>query len=339
MKIDMEFQDYYKILGISKNASRDEIQRAYRKLARKYHPDVNKEKGAEERFKKINEANEVLKDPEKRKLYDAYGQDWQRGGQQQEFWQNQHFSHRSGPKGQTRTFRFGNDGSFGEASEFSDFFNNLFGHGFSRGQKENRSYSGDMPGQSNEAELTVSLSDVCRGTTKTFSIQTYEADNSGRIRPVTKTLQVKIPKGVTDGGIIRLVGQGQKSEDFGASGDLLLRINIAPDPRFKINGHDLLTVVAISPWEAALGTRIPIQTVNNSVSLTVPKGSQNGKKLRLRGKGIPRPEGTPGDIIVELEVKMPEHLTNEEELLFKEISKKSGFNPRDKFHQKAGSYV
>ena len=335
----MEFQDYYKILGISKNASRDEIQRAYRKLARKYHPDVNKEKGAEERFKKINEAHEVLKDPEKRKLYDAYGHDWQHGGQRQQFWQNQHFSHKSGPKGQTRTFRFGNDGSFGEASQFSDFFNSLFGHGFSRSQKEDSFYSGDMSGQSHEAELTVSLSDVCRGATKTISLQTYEADNSGRIRPVTRTLQVKIPKGMTDGGIIRLAGQGQKRADFRAPGDLLLRINIAPDPRFKIHGHDLLTVVAISPWEAALGTKIPIQTIDSSVSLVIPKGSQNGKKLRLRGKGLPRSEGTPGDIIVELEVKMPEHLNTEEELLFKEISKKSRFNPREKFHQKAGSYI
>ena len=335
----MEFQDYYKILGVSKNASRDEIQRAYRKLARKYHPDVNKDKGAEERFKKINEANEVLKDPEKRKLYDAYGQGWQRGGQQQQFWQNQHFSRKSGTKEQTRTFRFSNDGSFGESSGFSDFFNSLFGHEFSRGQKENSFYSDDIPGQSHEAELTVSLLDVCRGTTKTISFQTYEADNSGQIRPVTKTLQVKIPKGVTDGGIIRLAGQGQKSADFDAPGDLLLCVNIAPDSRFKINGYDLLTVVAISPWEAALGTKIPIQTVDNIVSLTVPKGSQNGKKLRLRGQGIPRREGTPGDIIIELEVKMPEHLTNEEEQLFKELSEKSEFNPREKYYQRAGSYV
>jgi curved DNA-binding protein len=335
----MEFHDYYKILGVSKNASRDEIQRAYRKLARKYHPDVNKDKGAEERFKKINEANEVLKDPEKRKLYDAYGQDWQSGGQQQQYWQNQHFSHKPGPKGQTRTFRFSNDGDFGESSNFSDFFNSLFGHEFSRGHKENSFYSDGNPGQSHEAELTVSLVDVCRGTTKTISFQTYETDNNGQIRPMTKTLQVKIPKGVTDGGIIRLAGQGQKSADFGAPSDLLLHVNIAPDPRFKINGHDLLTVVTISPWEAALGTKIPIQTVDSSVTLTVPKGSQNGKKLRLRGKGIPRHEGTPGDIIVELEVKMPEHLTNEEEQLFKELFKKSRFNPREKYYQRAGSYV
>jgi len=335
----MEFQDYYKILGVSKNASQEEIQRAYRKLARKYHPDINKDKESEEQFKKINEANEVLKDPEKRKLYDAYGKDWQRGSQQQQYWQDQNFSQRTGPRGNSRTFHFGKDGSFGEAGEFSDFFNSLFGHGFSRSQKAGSFYTEDMPGQSQEAELTVSLSDVYHGATKTISFQTYEADNSGQVRPVTKTLQVKIPKGVTDGGIIRLGGQGQKGIGRGAPGDLLLRINIAPDPRFKIEGYDLHTVVALSPWEVALGAKIPIQTVDGNVFLNVPKGSQNGKKLRLRGKGIPRSKGTPGDIIVELEVKVPEHLTSEEEKLFKEISKKSKFNPREKFYQKAGSYV
>ncbi len=334
----MEFQDYYKILGVAKNSSQDEIHRAYRKLARKYHPDVNKDKSTVERFKKINEANEVLKDPEKRKLYDAYGKDWQHGGQQQEHWQD-NFSKRAGSKGKGRTFRFSSDGSFGEAGNLSEFFNSFFGQSFDHRQQEDGFSTDDMPGRKHQAELTVSLSDVCHGATKTISFQTYEADNIGQIRPVTKTLQVKIPKGITDGGIIRLAGQGQKNQDYRTPSDLLLRINIATDPRFKIDGHDLHTVVAISPWEAALGTKIPIQTIDGNVSLTVPKGSQNGKKLRLRGKGIPRRKGIPGDIIVELEVTMPEHLNDEEEKLFKEIAKKSRFNPRETSKQKAGSYV
>jgi curved DNA-binding protein len=333
----MEFQDYYKILGISKNSSQNEVHRAYRKLARTYHPDLNKEKGAEEWFKKINEANEVLKDPEKRKLYDAYGQNWQTGDQQHRHDQN--FSQRTGRKGYARTFHFGNDGSFKNTAEFSEFFSSLFGNEFAHGQNEGSSYSTDIPGQSHEAELTVSLLDVYHGATKTISFQTYEADNRGRIRPVTKTLQVKIPKGITNGGSIRLAGQGQKSADLSTSSDLFLRISIDPDPRFTIFGHDLHTVVAISPWEAALGAKIPIQTIDNSITLTVPRGSQNGKKLRLRGMGIPGRKGTPGDIIVELEVKMPEKLTSEEEKLFKEIYNKSRFNPRERFYQRAGSYV
>lgn len=334
----MEFHDYYKTLGLSKNASQDEIRRAYRKLARKYHPDVNKDKSAEERFKRINEANEVLKDPEKRKLYDAYGENWQHGDQRQHHRQD-HFSRNAGSKEYGRSFRFSSDGSFGETADFDEFFNSFFGRDFSRKQQESGFSSDDMPGRNHEAELTVSLSDVCHGATKTISFQTYDQDKSGRIKPVTKTLQVKIPKGVNDGGIIRLAGQGQRSRDFGAPGDLLLRINIAPDPRFKIIGHDLHTVVAISPWEAALGAKIPIQTIEGSVSLTVPRGSQNGRKLRLRGKGIPRHKGVPGDIIVELEVRMPEHFNDEEEKLIKEIANKSGFNPREKFNQRAGSYA
>jgi curved DNA-binding protein len=338
MKITMEFQDYYKILGLSQNASQDEIHRAYRKLARKYHPDVNKDKSAEERFKKINEANEVLKDPEKRKLYDTYGKDWQHGSQQQQYWQD-NFSRKAGSKGNARTFRFSSDGSFGETDDFSEFFKSFFGQGFTHSQQEGGFSSDDMSGGSHEAELTVSLSDVCHGATKPITFQTYETDNNGRITPVTKTLQVKIPKGITNGGVIRLAGQGQKSRDFGAPGDLLLRISIAPDPRFKIEGNDLHTVIAVSPWEAALGARIPIQTIDGSVSLTVPRGSQNGKKLRLRGKGIPRRKGIPGDIIVELEVRMPEHLNNEEEKFFQEIAKKSRFNPRETSKQRAGSYV
>ncbi|HCP14235.1 MAG TPA: molecular chaperone DnaJ [Peptococcaceae bacterium] len=337
----MEYQDYYKILGVSKNASQEEIQRAYRKLARKYHPDVNKDKGAEEQFKKINEANEVLKDPEKRKLYDAYGKDWQHGAQQQQYWQDRNFSQGKGPTGYSRTFHFGGgDGSFEDAGEFSDFFNSLFGRGFSGRQRSGGGfYTEDMPGQSHEAELTVSLSDVYHGASKTISFQTYEADGSGQVRPSTKTLQVRIPKGVTDGSVIRLGGQGRKGVGRGAPGDLLLRINIAPDPRFKIDGHNLHTTVAISPWEAALGAKIPIQTIDGTVTLTVPKGSQNGRKLRLRGKGIPRSKGSAGDIIVALEVKMPEHLSRDEEKLFKELAKQSRFNPREKFYQRAGNHV
>lgn len=325
----MDFQDYYKILGVKKDASQEDIQRAYRKLARKFHPDVNKDKDAEDKFKRINEANEVLKDPEKRKLYDAYGNNWQQGAQQQN-WQHREYARRPGAEGFSQTFRFGGNGGAEDASGFSDFFNSLFGEGFAGRQQRQSEY--DMPGRSQEAELTVSLADVFHGATKAISLQTYEADGRGQVRPVIRTLQVKIPQGITDGAVIRLSGQGMSQE----TGDVLLRIHIAPDRRFRIEGHDLHTSVAISPWEAALGAKIPVQMIDGQVTLSIPKGSQNGKKLRLRGKGLPKRGGSAGDIIVEVEVRMPDHLTEEEERLFAEMSRKSSFNPRDKHHQRAG---
>lgn len=328
----MEFQDYYKILGVKKDASREEVQRAYRKLARKFHPDVNKDKDAEEKFKKINEAKEVLQDPEKRKLYDAYGENWQQGGQQPN-WQNREHTGRPGEEGFSRTFRFGSDGSFEESAGFSDFFNSLFGDQFAGRQRQH--YGNEMPGRSQEAELTVSLADVFHGATKAISLQTYEADGQGRVRPITRTLQVKIPQGVTDGAVIRLSGQGEKGYS-GEAGDLLLRIHIAPNRYFRIDGHDLHTSVAVSPWEAALGAKIPVRMIDGTVTLAIPKGSQNGKRLRLRGKGLPKRGGGAGDILVELEVRVPDHLTEEEERLFMEISRKSSFNPRDKHSQRAG---
>ena len=326
----MEFQDYYKILGVKKDASQEEIQRAYRKLARKYHPDVNKDKDAEEKFKMINEANEVLKDPEKRTLYDAYGRNWQQGAEQPK-WQYREYTRRPREEGFSRTFRFGGDGTFQESSNFSDFFNSLFGEGYA-GRRQ-RQYDHHMPGSSQEAELTVSLADVYSGATKAISLQTYEADARGQVRPVTRTLQVKIPPGVTDGAVIRLAGQGERG--MNEAGDLLLRIRIAPDPRFRVEGHDLYTSVAVSPWEVALGAKIPVKMVAGTASLTIPKGSQNGKKLRLRGKGLPKRDGGSGDIIVELEVRMPDHLTRDEERLFSELAKNSSFNPRAGHSQRA----
>ncbi len=332
----MEFQDYYKILGIKKDASKEEIQRAYRKLARKYHPDVNKDKNAEETFKRINEANEVLKDPEKRKLYDSYGENWQYGAQQEAQRHSQGFGGGRNSDGYSRSFHFGSNGGFEETTDFSDFFNSLFGERFSANEQY-RNF--DMPGRSHESDITVSLSDVYNGATKTISFQTYEAEKNGELRPVTKTLQVKIPKGVTNGAVIRLAGQGEKGQGHGAAGDMLLRIHIAPDSRFTVNGHDLHTAVAISPWEAALGGKIPVQTVSGNVTLTIPKGSQNGKRLRLRGKGIPKRGGSAGDILVELVITIPDTLSSEEKQLLEQISRASTYNPREKHQQRGARHV
>ncbi len=332
----MEYIDYYKILGVSRNATQEEIRRAYRKRARKFHPDVNKEEGAEAEFKKVNEAHEVLRDPEKRKLYDAYGKDWQNGAQHRAAadWE-QAFRRSNGGSAQTRTFRFGSDGSFGEAGGFSDFFNSLFGRGFAQQSHDFSDFS--RAGRSHEADISVTLGEVINGGTKSISLQSHETDSSGLTRPAVKNLQVKIPKGVTDGSVIRLSGQGEKGFGGGASGDLLLRIHIAPDSRFKVNGHDLHTVIHVAPWEAVLGAKVDVQTVSGSVSLTIPKGSQNGRKLRLRGKGLPRKSGQPGDIIVELQVRVPTELSKEEEQLFKELSSRSKFDPRQRGGQRAGN--
>ncbi len=316
----MEFQDYYKHLGVSKGASADEIKRAYRKLARKYHPDVNKSPDAEEKFKKINEAYEVLKDPKKKKLYDTYGHNWERGGAQPPPHAQRGFDFKSwgAPKG-GRTFRFSSTGGFEQTSGFSDFFNSFFGGDFSDRFGQPQGFQ--SPGRSQEAEISVSLTDVYYGASRTISLQSYEVDGSGATRPVSKTLNVKIPKGVTNGSVIRLAGQG-------GSGDLLLKINVTADPRFLIDDHDLYTVVAVSPWEAALGAMVPVQTIDGSVNLKIPKNSQTGRRFRLRGKGIPKRRGGAGDIIAELEVRVPEKLSAEEEQLFKDLARKSRFNPR-----------
>ncbi len=328
----MEFQDYYKILNVDKDASQEEIQRAYRKLARKLHPDVNKNKNAEEKFKEINEANEVLKDPEKRKRYDLYGQSWQTGREQPPPpWDDPRFTHGPRADASSRTFRFGGGGTFAEQTDYSDFFNTLFGGGVSGSQGEAQNFA--MPGRSHEAEITVSLQDVFHGATKEISLQTFAMEDNGQLRPVTKTLQVKIPKGVTNGSVIRLAGQGETGSGQGRAGDLLLRITIAPDDRFRVEGHDLYTVVAVSPWEAALGAKIPVRTVDGAVTLAIPKGSQNGGKLRLRGKGIPKQNGIGGDIIVELEICIPAQMSPEEEKLFSELARVSRFSPRSDIRQ------
>lgn len=245
----MKFEDYYTLLGVSRSSSADDIRKAYRKLARKYHPDVNKEKEAEEKFKKINEAYEVLKDPERRKLYDTYGQYWQQAGKQQEYQED--YAAGGGENFRSGSFHFGGSGDFQEGFDFNDFINNIFSQEAARGKTASRGFH--APGREREAEITVSLADVYHGASKTITFQTYVEEKGGQLRPETKTLQVKIPKGITDGSTIRLAGQGETGIGSGPAGDLLLKIKVASDPRFHLVGHDLHTVVSVSPWEAALG--------------------------------------------------------------------------------------
>ncbi len=296
----MEFQDYYKILGLSRTTSQEEIQKAYRKLARKYHPDVNKSQEAEEKFKAINEAHAVLKDTEKRSKYDTLGPNWQAG---QDFrpppgWGN--FNSQAGwPSGGRTTFHFRSGlggpsrpngsgasdfGGFGQ-SGFSDFFDALFGQNLDAGtrrgpqegrqtrrsaQKAGRSGGPSMRGQDHEVDITISLEEVYRGTSKALTLQkTEDGDGVGK----AKRYDIKIPLGVTEGARIRLAGQGGAGRGLGENGDVFLRVHIAPHERFTLQGRDISVEVPVAPWEAALGTKVEILTLDGRIKLTIPPGT------------------------------------------------------------------
>lgn len=349
----MKFQDYYKTLGLSRTASQEEIQKAYRKLARKYHPDVNKSQEAEEKFKAINEAYEVLKDPEKRSKYDMLGPNWQAG---QDFrpppgWEN--FTNRAGwPGGGRTTFHFrsgpgdpSGPGAFDfsglGSSGFSDFFDALFGQNFDAGtrhgpqesrrqtrrgrQKHGRSGGPSVRGKDHEVDITVSLEEAYRGTSKTLTLQQEEGRGAGK----AKRYDVKIPLGVTEGARIRLAGQGGVGKGLGDNGDVFLRVHIAPHDRFTPRGHDLSVEVPISPWEAALGTKVEIPTLDGRIKLTIPPGTQEGQKFRSRGKGLPRKGGEPGDLYTIVRIIIPKTLTLREKTLFEELQNVSSFHPRE----------
>jgi curved DNA-binding protein len=327
----VKFQDYYSLLGVARTASQEEIQKAYRKLARTYHPDINKAPEAEEQFKQINEAYEVLKDPEKRKRYDALGPDWQAG---QDFtpppgWEEAHFEFRRYPEGASE-FDFGGlRGSRG----FSDFFEMLFGEGlggFTRRPGMNRSETGgwSMRGQDLEADLTISLEEAYRGASKTLTLQTAAAGPDGTPQRATKQLTVTIPAGVTEGTRIRLAGQGSAGIGTGAPGDLFLRIHIAPHPVFQVNGHDLLVTVPVTPWEAALGAKVDVPTLDGAVKMTLPPGTQGEQRFRVRGKGLPQERGGRGDLYATVQIVVPKTLTADEQELFQQLARRSSFNPR-----------
>jgi curved DNA-binding protein len=314
----IKFQDYYETLGVGRTASQDEIKRAYRKLARQYHPDVNpKDKHAEAKFKAVGEAYEALKDPDKRKKYDSLGQNWKTG---QDFtpppgYENIH-THFGG-QADGRGFGFG-------GGNFSDFFETIFGRGgmdgFNMGG-DRRSDPAPQTGPTHESSITISLTEAYRGGTRQVTLQD-PVDGS------RKTYQVKIPAGITSGTKVRLAGQGGQSRGGGKPGDLLLKVEIAPDPRFEVDGHDLIAQLPISPWEAALGAKVPIETIDGKVELKVHAGAQSGQKLRVREKGLPVRGGKHGDLILHLKIVVPRPLSNREKELFESLAKESTFNPR-----------
>ncbi|MCW3028172.1 MAG: cytochrome c biosis protein [Solirubrobacterales bacterium] len=307
------FQDYYEALEIPRTASPDDIRRAYRKLARKYHPDVNKEPGAEDRFKQISEAYEVLRDEEKRARYDQLGANWKAGQDV------------SGASGFGEEFRTG-DG-FGDvrvdfgSGDFSDFFEGFFGsRGARRGARGATGRTGfdgfSMRGGDQEAVLELTLEEAATGGKRRISL------GDGR------DFEVEIPRGVRDGQRIRLAGQGTAGAGGGPSGDLYLRVQIKPHPRLRVEGRDLYVDLPIAPWEAALGAEVPVPTLSGSVTLKVPAGSSTGRRLRLRGQGLPSPDGSAGDLYAVLAVHVPKRLTKKERELFEQLAEVSKFDPR-----------
>jgi DnaJ-class molecular chaperone len=335
----VQFRDYYQVLGISKTANDDEIKSAFRKLARKYHPDVNPgDKSAEEKFKEINEAYEVLSDPAKRKRYDELGPDWKSG---QEFrpppgWQ--------GAQGGVYT-DFGDLFGGGRgASGFSDFFEALFGRG--RGARSGTGFA--IRGQDIEAEITLSLEEAHRGAKRAINLQVNEpcpdchgtGSKDGKTACPTcrgagalrrpKSLEVTIPTGVREGSVIRLAGQGEPGGSGAPAGDLYLHVRLQPHRLFNIVGeHDVQIELPVAPWEAALGAKISVPTLDGPVEMTVPGGSQGGQRLRLRNRGLNRRGGGRGDEYVRLKIVNPPALAPKERELFEKLAAESRFNPRD----------
>jgi curved DNA-binding protein len=321
----MDFKDYYAVLGVSESASPEDIKKAYRKLARKYHPDVSKEEDADNKFKDVGEAYEVLKDPEKRAEYDQlrkYGARQDGSFERPSGWQS-----RSG---------FGGGGyTEADSAQFSDFFEEIFGGGragagFGGGFGGQRQ-SMRMRGEDVHAKLALFLEEAFEGCEKQVTFNVHEPDASGRVMPRQKTLKVKIPAGMKEGQHIRLKGQGAPGIGGAENGDLFIEVEYAPHPMFTVQGRDILVTVPIAPWEAALGGSVTVPTVGSKVNVKVPKGSTSGSKLRLKGKGLPGKH--PGDQIVILQVAMPERHSEEAEELYKKLAEaEKGFNPRSKLH-------
>jgi len=305
------FRDYYEVLGVPRGAGDEEIRSAYRKLAREYHPDVNKDPGAEDRFKEVAEAYEVLRDPEKREKYDRLGSNWKSGEDV-----SGASGFRAGGSGFDGVSGFGdgNGQAFGGDGGFSDFFESFFGGRRGRSAEGFEGFS--MRGGDQEAELELTLEEAARGGKRKFSL------GDGR------DFEVRIPPGVRDGQKIRLAGQGGEGASGGPAGDLYLRVRIKPGSRFRREGDDLVVEVPLAPWEAALGATIPVPTLDGDAKVRVPSGSSSGRRLRLRGEGMPGPGGRKGDLFASVRIVVPKKLEKRERELFEELAAVSRFEPR-----------
>ena len=315
----MEFKDYYEIMGVQRDASQDEIKRAYRKLARKYHPDVSKEADAEARFKEVGEAYEVLKDAEKRAAYDQLGANWKAG---------ENFDP---PPNWDAGFEFrgaGGGASGGEAWANSEFFESLFGHGFGSAQAQRGRPRTQAGGADHHAKVLIDLEDAYRGATRNVALQTPEIDSSGHVIVKQRTLAIKIPKGVMPGQRIRLSGQGAPAHDGGKAGDLYLEIEFNPHRIYRVEGRDVYLDLPVAPWELALGATVKVPTPAGPVDLSIPPGTVGGRKLRLKRRGIPaKPEG---DLYVVPRITLPPADSDAAKALYQKMAAELAYNPRSK---------
>jgi len=308
----MEFKDYYQVLGVDRDAGEDQIKRAYRKLARKYHPDVSKLADAEERFKEVSEAYKVLKDPEKRAAYDQLGQDWQQG---QEF---------HPPPDWGAGFEFRGAGPGADAAGSSDFFASLFGSEFGATPHDHAGFAGR--GEDHHAKVLIDLEGAYRGAKQTVTLQTPELDEQGNFRVRDRSLKVRIPKGIKQGQHIRLAGQGAPGIGGGPSGDLYLEVLFRQHALYRVDGRDVHLKLPVAPWEAALGATVKTPTPEGMVDLKIPAGSGGGTKLRLKGRGIP--DRQPGDLYVELQIALPPADNDQAKELYRKMQRELAFSPR-----------
>jgi len=312
----MEYKDYYKTLGVEKNANAEEIKKQYRRLARKYHPDVSSEKNAEENFKEVKEAYEVLKDSKKRAAYDQMGSQWQSG---ESFTPPPNWDFRQSAGAREEQF---------DAGDFSEFFENLFGQRAPGGGRARGHAAHSQRGQDEHTKINLSLEEAFTGTERTLQLQEPELNPStGQIQLKTRSLKVKIPAGVTEGQHIRLGKQGSKGINGGSNGDLYLEIHLVDHPFYIVKNQDIYLNLPVTPWEAALGSKIETPTLGGKVGLSIPAGSQTGTKLRLKGRGLP---GHPaGDQYVILSIYIPEPKTESQKEIYKKMADEMKYNPRE----------
>jgi curved DNA-binding protein len=322
----MEFRDYYEIMGVARDATQDDIKRAYRKLARKYHPDVSEDANAEEKFKEVGEAYEVLKDPEKRAAYDQLGKNWKAG---QEF---------RPPPGWDEGFEFRGAGAGGDGyagyggmgnEQFSDFFENLFRQSQGRrgfGQSQAGGQQFNMRGEDRHARISIDLSDSYTGATRAITLHAPEVTEDGHVVTRDITLNVKIPQGIRDGQKIRLAGQGGPGMGSGKAGDLFLEVEFKPDRKYRVDGDDVYLSLPVTPWEAALGSKVKVPVPSGHVELKIPAGSNQGSKMRLKAKGLPGKN--PGDLYVVLDVRLPPADSEAAKALYEKMADELPFNPR-----------
>jgi curved DNA-binding protein len=309
-------RDFYDLLGVKRDATADEIQRAYRKLARTYHPDVNKEPSAEERFKEISEAYDVLSDPDTRRRYDAFGHDFR---QIPEGVDPAAYARARSGDARRRAPDQGDSGGvwysrdFGDDIEVEDLFGSFF-----RERGRGRGW-GRVQGADQEVELPVSVEEAFRGGQRTIALTAADGE---------RTLTVTIPPGVVDGQRIRLAGQGGQGTGGAAPGDLHLIVRLAPHPHYRVRGRDIYVTLPLSPWEAALGTSVAIDTPGGEAKVRVPPGTSSGKQLRLKGRGLPNPRGAAGHLFAEVRIMVPKTLTETERDLFEQLAAVSTFDPR-----------